>query len=300
MWWTTTSSLLLASALTAAAQTVKWDKQLPPGDYSGIAHIAGDTYAMVSDKSATDGFFVLHLGDSLNVRSYAWRGSGLPNRDGEGIAFFAPDSTLFVSGEADGRILEYRMDGRPTGRELAVPPAMRRYAPNRGFEALSYNAATHRFWTTTESPLPADTIQGMLRLQSFGDDLLPADQHIYIMDAPRAKSRGGRLHAHGVSGIAAMDDGTLIVLEREFYVAKRYIGSWVEVRLYAVRPPDMAKRLIARFRTKLNLTARSLANYEGLCIMPGGKSLLLVSDSQSRYKGVLHDWAKKIDIEWNR
>lgn len=300
MWLTITNSLVLALLpFAAAAQTVKWDNMMPRGDYSGITHIAGDRFAVVDDKSKGDGFYIVHIDAGLGVVSDGFRPSGLPNRDSEGIALFAPDSTLFISGEADGKILEYRLDGSLTGRQLSIPEEMRGYAVNRGFEALTYNATTHRFWTIAETGT---------RLQSFSDDLQPAAHYLYRLDEPRTRKKG-RKHVYGISEVAALDDGRVIVLERECYVPKRYIGAWAEVKLYAVRPDTaesgkpLVKTLVAQWRTKLNITARSFANYEGMCQLPhttnasGLARLLLIADSQSRYKGVLHDWVKVVEIK---
>ena len=42
-------------------------KSIPAGNYSGIAWLGGDRYAVVSDKSADDGFFVFRIvTDSVN------------------------------------------------------------------------------------------------------------------------------------------------------------------------------------------------------------------------------------------
>lgn len=50
------------------------------------------------------------------------------------------------------------------------------------------------------------------------------------------------------------------------------------------------------FRTRLNLTSRRFANYEGLC-QPTSDLLLLIADSQNRYKKVLRDWFLLLRIE---
>ena len=54
------------------------------------------------------------------------------------------------------------------------------------------------------------------------------------------------------------------------------------------------KELVAEFDTKLNLICQNLANYEGMCLGPtlsdGSRLLIMVSDSQNRYKGILRDW----------
>ena len=61
------------------------------------------------------------------------------------------------------------------------------------------------------------------------------------------------------------------------------------------------KTLIASWTTRLNLTTRSFANYEGMCLGPklsgNRQSVILVSDSQAGYKGVLKDYFKSIVVE---
>ena len=110
----------------------------------------------------------------------------------------------------------------------------------------------------------------------------------------------------GVSGLAALDDGQLIVLEREIRLTPKYIGSNVHVKLYVVNPSTqrandlLQKQLVAEFSTKINITDRSFANYEGICVGPQLKDgrilLLLVADSQDQYKGYLKDWFKTVAL----
>ena len=47
------------SVLTISAQQY-FPKEIPAGNYSGICAIGDDRYAVVSDKSAEEGFFVFH------------------------------------------------------------------------------------------------------------------------------------------------------------------------------------------------------------------------------------------------
>ena len=85
------------------------------------------------------------------------------------------------------------------------------------------------------------------------------------------------------------------------------IGSLVDVRLYLVNPSNcqegelLEKPLLTEFRTKINLTARSFANYEGVCVGPrladGRQLLLLVCDSQNQYHGYLKDWFRTVVID---
>jgi hypothetical protein len=108
----------------------------------------------------------------------------------------------------------------------------------------------------------------------------------------------------GVSGLAALDDGRIVVLERELFLPPKKIGSFAQVKLYVVNPnlhqpgDTLHKTLIAEFRTKINISNRSFANYEGICVGPtladGSLLLLLVCDSQKHYVGMLKDWLRTV------
>ena len=313
------------ATVQATAQQVVQNKQrhfkkaVPAGNYSGITWLGGDRYAVVNDKSKTAGFHLMTIqidsitGKIEDVKADSFMTSGLPNRDEEGICYVPPTNTLFVSGESDGQIVEYTLDGQLTGRKLNIPEVFGISYGNRGFEALTYNAKTHRFWATTENTLRADgerpsirnKIANRLRLQSFGDDLQPKGQYWYVTDSSAVESTKGK-STLGVSGLAALDDGQVIVLEREVRRAPKKIGSFVHVKLFVVNPQlqqpgdTLRKQLLTEFRTRINLSERSFANYEGICAGPrladGRQVLLLVADSQNQYKGYLKDWFKTIVI----
>lgn len=318
-------SLLLAVGLQATAQQITLNKQhhfpkvVPAGNYSGITWLGDERYAIVNDKSATAGFYLMTIrtdsitGDIIEVRADSFMTCGLPNRDEEGICYVPQTNTVFVSGEGDGQILEYSMDGQLTGRKLTIPDVFATAYGNSGFEALTYNANTHRFWTTSENTLEADgekpsikkKIPNMLRLQSFGDDLQPAELYWYKTDSTAVKRKKGS-STLGVSGMVALDNGNVIILEREIRRTSKRIGSFVHVKLYLVNPSQqqpgelLQKQLLTEFRTRINVTRRSFANYEGICAGPkledGRLVLLLVADSQNQYKGWLKDWFKTIVI----
>ena len=317
---------LMAATANTSAQQVRVNKQhsfsktVPAGNYSGITWLGGDRYAVVDDKSRTAGFYVMTIrtdgktGDIKDVRREDFMTMpDMPNRDEEGICYVAPTNTVFVSGEADGQIVEYTLEGQLTGRRLAIPSVFGISYGNRGFEALTYNANTHRFWATTENTLKADgekpnikrKIVNVLRLQSFGDDLQPYGQYWYMTDSSAVSSREGKCTL-GVSGMTALDNGQIVILEREVRESPKYIGSFVHVKLYLVNPslqqPGdlLQKKLITEFRTHAHLGNLNFANYEGICKGPrlddGRQVLVLVADSQNRYKGWLKDWFKTIVI----
>lgn len=317
---------LLLCSLGAMSQDVVLNKQrhfqktVPAGNYSGITWIGGDRYAVVNDKSPSAGFYLMTIrtdsltGELIEVRTDTFLTSGQPNRDEEGICYVPHSNTLFVSGEADKSIIEYTLDGQLTGRRLAIPEIFQFARNNGGFEALTYNAATHRFWTTSENTLKADgpkpnverKIANRVRLQSFGDNLQPAEQYWYHSDSSLVKSTKGK-DTYGVSGLAALDDGRIVVLEREIRKTSKTIGSFVHVKLYLVNPSQqqpgevLHKQLLTEFRTRINLLRRNFANFEGLCAGPrladGSQLLLLVADSQNQYRGILRDWFKTVVLK---
>ena len=181
---------------------------------------------------------------------------------------------------------------------------------NKGFEALTYNAKTHLFWTTTEGPLLEDE-DLLLRLQSFGEDLNPAARYAYRMDAPAVsaqKKADASAYVHGVPALAALDDGSLIVLEREVFVPGGGIkgkldDSFTTTKLFLVKPGSdkdgvLQKRLLTCFDTS---ALSNFANYEGMCTGPrlpdGRQTLLLIPDSQDGASGLTQEYIKVFAIE---
>lgn len=332
--YSTLCLLLLAIPLYARRDSVvvvraheqkTFQAQIPPGNYSGITHLGGNEYAVVSDKSPQDGFYVFAIdidsvsGEILNVENRGFWSAGAANRDGEGIVYLPSTKTILISGETDGKILEYDLDGHRTIREAVIPEVFGKVRTNQGFEALTYSPTTHRVWTCNESTLqgdgevasPTNGVANVVRLQSFDEALQPLRQYAYRMDAPTA-SAPAELYAMGVPELAALEDGSLLVLEREFYTPSSKLGAFVNCKLFQAWPSEevdrdkpidgkttfMDKNLVYEWKTSLGLFSYEIANYEGMCLGPvlrdGSRVLLLVSDSQNQYGGVLKDWFKTI------
>lgn len=306
-----------------------FQRTVPKGNYSGLTWLDGDHYAVVSDKASESGFFVFRIqvdtvsGDIKDIVNEGFRSSGEMNKDEEGIAFFPKDSTLWISREADNTVLEYGLNGKQTGRRLSIPSVFSTATPAYSFEALTYNAHTHRFWTTSESTLRPDgkqadaknQVKNRLRFQSFDDSFVAKEQYAYLMDAPDNHSSAAN-YAMGVAAMAALDNGCLLVLEREFLVTPSKFGSYVANKIYCVDPiqsmtisqdkvldtgsPYMKKVLIATWKTSLSLFHQNLANYEGMCLGPrlmdGSQVIVLCADSQDQYGGVLRDLFRTVVI----
>lgn len=339
-----------ALAAGAQAQNAVELKQVSMGrwgigsaQYSGIAPMGGNRYAVVSDKEPKDGFFIFRIdqhpatGEVTSVYLEAFKGNPSPHvnaagislRDCEGVAYVPSTNTVFISGEGDQQILEYSIDGVPTGRKLNVPAifAAGNIVHNYGFEALTYSDATHRFWTTTESMLPIDgkaagplnpKSQNLLRLQAFSENLQPVAQYAYRMDLGR-QDDFGETYVYGVPELLAMPDGRLLVLEREANITKGGLSSQCRCKLYEVNPNQgfqidcsislpqldpnkfLVKKLLADWKTVVQPVRLNFANYEAMCLgrtlNDGRRTLLLLSDSQGGYrKGPFHlkDYIKVI------
>ena len=139
--------------------------------------------------------------------------------------------------------------------------------------------------------------------------------YAYQMDQPSTHKKAD-IYVMGVSELCALPDGQLLVLEREAFIPKIKIGAFCKCKLYQINPlnseefalkekfssdtPFLKKRLLAEWKTGLSLSKRSFANYEGMCLGPmledGSQVVILLSDSQDQYAGVLKDWFKTIVI----
>ena len=139
--------------------------------------------------------------------------------------------------------------------------------------------------------------------------------YAYQMDQPSTYKKAD-IYVMGVSELCALPDGQLLVLEREAFIPKIKIGAFCKCKLYLVNPlnsenfsmkenissdtPFLKKKLLTEWKTSLSLSKRSFANYEGMCLGPkledGSQVVILLSDSQDQYAGVLKDWFKTIVI----
>ncbi len=321
-------------ALTVSAQRVELLKQqklsqwaIAPGNYSGITPLGNDRYAVVSDKDSADGFHIwkieLNSGTGIvtNVEDEGFfanptpkvNHNGISLRDCEDIVYFKPANTVFICGEGDQEILEYAMDGKPTGRRLEVPAMFGKdkISANLGFEALAYDEKNHYFWTMTESTLPADglhtspqtpSILNVMRLLCFNDSLKCIGQYAYRMNVGTTK-KDGTHYAYGVPAMTVLPDGTLLVMEREANVSTTKLRGETFIRIFTVEPTKdnlveeseslrnfditkfVQKRQLTSFSTKVNPPSVQLANYEGMCVGPtleaNRRTLLLLNDSQN-------------------
>lgn len=377
-------TILLAFSLLAGAQDWKvvrensqkaFPKTVAAGNYSGIAHLHDDIYAVVSDKSDSALYFNFRIqvnpktGELEQVENLGFteRTDGTLNDgkpwlgqekgfDHEAIVKVS-DSTLVIASEGYCRLKEFPI--LPTSADAAKVGYQQNlwesrwpsadFYPNYNFESLAFDSVRQYLWTIPESTLrkdgqpatPQNGLANQLRLMRFDWGKMKENRnkeayseqvsskkdsrcmttYAYQMDQPSTYKKAD-IYVMGVSELCALPDGQLLILEREAFIPKIKIGAFCKCKLYLVNPlnseefsmkekfsmkenissdtPFLKKRLLAEWKTGLSLSKRSFANYEGMCLGPkledGSQVVILLSDSQDQYAGVLKDWFKTIVI----
>ena len=371
-------TIFLAFSLLAGAQDWKvvrensqkaFPKTVTAGNYSGIAHLHDDIYAVVSDKSDSALYFNFRIqvnpktGELEQVENLGFteRTDGTLNDgkfwlgqekgfDHEAIVK-ASDSTLVITSEGYCRLKEYPvLPISANAPKISYPQNLWEsrwlssdFYPNYNFESLAFDSVRQYLWTIPESTLrkdgqpatPQNGLANRLRLMRLDWGKMKEDSnreeyseqvsskkdsrymttYAYQMDQPSTHKKAD-IYVMGVSELCVLPDGQLLVLEREAFIPKIKIGAFCKCKLYLINPlnseefsmkekfssdtPFLKKRLLTEWKTGLSLSKRSFANYEGMCLGPmledGSQVVILLSDSQDQYAGVLKDWFKTIVI----
>lgn len=344
-------------------------KTVAAGNYSGIAHLHDDIYAVVSDKSDSALYFNFRIQvnpktgelEQIENLGFTERTDGTLNDgkpwqgqekgfDHEAIVKVS-DSTLVIASEGYCRLKELPI--LPTSADAAKVgyqqnlwesrwPSSEFY-PNYNFESLAFDPVHQYLWTIPESTLrkdgqpatPQNGLANRLRLMRLDWEKMKENRnkegyseqvsskkdsrymttYAYQMDQPSTHKKAD-IYVMGVSELCVLPDGLLLVLEREAFIPKIKIGAFCKCKLYLINPlnseefsmkenfssdtPFLKKRLLTEWKTGLSLSKRSFANYEGMCLGPkledGSQVVILLSDSQDQYAGVLKDWFKTIVI----
>ena len=376
-------TVFLAFSLLAGAQDWKVKRENPQksfpktvaaGNYSGIAHLHDDIYAVVSDKSDSALYFNFRIqvnpktGELEKVENLGFteRTDGILNDgkpwlgqekgfDHEAIVKVS-DSTLVIASEGYCRLKEYPV--LPTSANAPKISYQQTlwesrwlssdFYPNYNFESLAFDSVRQYLWTIPESTFrkdgqpatPQNGLANQLRLMRLDWGKMKENRnkedngkedsseqvnskkdsrymttYAYQMDQPSTHKKAD-IYVMGVSELCALPDGQLLVLEREAFIPKIKIGAFCKCKLYLINPlnsdgfsmeekfsadtPFLKKRLLTEWKTGLSLSKRSFANYEGMCLGPkledGSQVVILLSDSQDQYAGVLKDWFKTIVI----
>ena len=280
-------------------------KDIPAGNYSGIAYIGGNRYALVSDKAQKGGYHIVQIdiddeGQITDVEYCGFRELEETNQDEEAVAYNRENHSIYIGKEGTSEITRYDiLSGEKTANVL-VDEYKTFGEFNRTIESLAYDPASLTLYTINEAPLKGDNGL-MLRLMAFTPNLSLKAKYTYILDKPIDDSPlVDDNHIFGVAELTALGDGTLLVLEREFRMVGVGIGSWVMNKIFRIRPGEGGKQFVTGWRTHLNVSDFGFGNYEGMCLGPrlnnGKQVIILCADSQDRYMKVLRDWFMTVVI----
>lgn len=274
------------------------------GNFSGITSVDDSHYAIVDDKSVNEGWYPITLNfnadgtiASLVQKSYVTAGSALTNQDNEAIAYCSRRNSFFLTREMSTTINEYTSEGTQTGFALQATNYSG-LTSNAGFESLTYNSNADKFFVTTEGSTSGDDA-GTVKIAQFSRESLGYEKSWkYPLENALYTPSSGDVYAKGVSDICLLDDGRLLVLEREAWVSKSSFSAFTATKLYVVNPVItnngslLEKTLVTSWSTTDNISSIiaqgfKFANYEGMCLGPrlsnGSRLLILLTDSQSRY-----------------
>ena len=263
-----------------------------PEGLSGISRISGDRYFSVDDRGGM--LYELEIpisGDGEADRCRVVRSVRLDGRcDLEGCAADPLDGRVWVSDEHDHSIRQFDpATGRETDR-VDVPGVFRenvRY--NLSIEALTISPDGLRMYAANEDTMVCDgpvadrSHGGTVRIQEFvrtgrGCPWKASRQGLYRTEKVEGEPYAG-IAISGVASMCALDDGTLLVLEREMSQKNPLFPTFLG-RIFSVASPaadgaPVAKCLLWEENTMF-------ANYEGMSRGPvladGAQSLVLVSD----------------------
>ena len=287
------------------------------GEYSGITHVKDDVYALVHDKSTGGGIHLFNIPiddagvvGAIQAKEVPGNAGKAGGKDNEDIVYVASSNTLYVSAERDQSIREYTVEGEPTGRSMEVPEDLKAIQRNAGFEALAYDSERGYFWAATEKSLKEEGLQdNIIRLQRFSGTA-PDARYLYMIGQPTAtdeQKASAQVYVHGLSAMTALEDGRLIMLEREVLVPgggiiEKALGAFTLSTLYLVDPlNDKSGILEKKIVTRIVTSALNLANYEGMCLGPklsgGRRALLLIADSQNGHGGLTGEYLQILAIK---
>lgn len=322
--------LSLLAMQAAAAQTLVYRNSAslgtagPPSDLSGLTWLGGNDWRAISDKNnaAPRLSITLNPADgSITAASIAATDVlGPPANDYEGIAYDPARHSYFVSEEATPAVHEYTT----AFSQVLAFPAPTGFAgntrSNRGLESLSLNQAGSRLYTANEEALTIDgpaatpTNPTDVRIVEYsitgntpGTGISELHQFVYQVDAVQGTNSSPSLPApqSGLSDMAVLPDGKLLMLERSVYyttLAGFTIPNF-QSRIYlvdlssATPLADPAKSITDPANASATLPVAktllykgNLFNMEGLAIGPAtthGLSVLGITDNQLAQTGGL-------------
>ena len=281
-------------------------------ELSGITWAGGNQYYAVEDQTGTLYPLTISVTASGGISCSVGTAVTLSGAsDLEGCAWDPAAGTVWVSMESSSTpIREY---DPASGAQLRTAPVPQIFISQRrgnySLEALTISGDGLTMWTCNEESLTCDgdrstTSSGCyVRLARFTRSTVRGNwvangQWAYKTDPLRSDTSLSSTPRSGVSGLCALPDGTLLVLEREFS------GSSIRIRIYTVdfANADNIETLASfdpsvyntvtksssplyTFTGSFSLLSSDLTNYEGLCLGPrtgnGTAAIVMIADGGS-------------------
>ena len=276
---------------------------------SGITYAGGDLFYAVDDNDGK--LYPMTL--SIDRASGALATEGIAigtgvvmsgGDDMEGCAFDPASGNVWISQETGALVREFSPATGTLLRSAPVPAVQGQCAGNYSLEALTISGDGRTMWTANEEALTVDgdlassSAGSVVRLTRFARDSVrdgwtPDGEWAYVTD-PIGTEKDSHTRS-GVSGLCALPDGTLLVLERRCYQGGLFPDF--NIRIYQVdfagatdvsSCPSLkgasyvqtAKALLWQYAH-----GNDMPNYEGICLGPGLDDgscvLVLVSDGGS-------------------
>ena len=275
------------------------------GNFSGITAIDNSHFAIVDDKSSNEGWYPITMSfntdgsiASLTQGSFVTAASDMTNQDNEAIAYNPARGTFFLTREMGNQIFEYNSDGSPSSKYISTSDYSG-ITSNAGFESLTYNPNFRKFYTTTEQSTSSDDA-GIVTIRQYDGGSLNCDgRWKYTLEDALYSPASGDTYAKGVSDLCALEDGRLLVLEREAWVSPGTVSARTTTKIFVVNPAitanggSLEKSLLTSWTTTDSMFSVmskgyfDFANYEGMCLGPrldnGARVLILLTDSQNRH-----------------
>ncbi|WP_294238138.1 esterase-like activity of phytase family protein [uncultured Sphingomonas sp.] len=264
------------------------------GGYSSLS-VAGDRFTLLSD-----GGTLIRFAMDADWRPHGLRFDNLPagpgtgwlksDRDSESMAVDPWTGHIWVGFESYNQIWRYAPDFARVEGHVA-PPAMKEWPVNGGPESLA-RLPDGRFVTVSEQAMVSrarwrgsaesrqDSRQGLI---FAGDPLRMRPRHFAYRTSPD----------HDVADIAALPDGSLIVVERRFRLPYHFSN-----RIMLVPAAEVAPGRVARGRLLAELDSPLIHdNFEGVAITreAGATILWLVSDDNQMW--LQHSYLLKFRLD---
>ena len=285
----------------------------------GIAWMSNDTYIAVTDWNSVIWELTLpHSPKTGRILSCEIKRLCSPEMavDVEALARDPLNNgSIWLADERAATIRQYGfLSGKALSGIVDIPASLKGFRRDSGFESLTISEDGFSMWTCTEEALKSDgsraTRKGgtdirltQFRRKSAKDAWEMSGQWVYLTDSiaggPWYNKKKRDISRSGVSELCALDDGTVLVLEREFSVV---LFPRLRCRIYET---DMssAKNVISRkdlaglkdadrVKKRLLYENTGFSMYEGMCLGPrlqdGSRMLVLVSDADKKsFRSVL-------------